>query len=140
MGEVRRRQPATDESATVNRGVTSTVARGREYEAAAERYLQRQGLRTVTRNFRSRGGEIDLVMRDGTSLVFVEVRFRTQGALVSPLETITATKQRRIARTAAAFLQSQPACASLPCRFDALAIEDAGDELRFDWIKGAFSA
>lgn len=124
----------------MSRGVTSTVARGREYEAAAERYLQRQGLRTVSRNFRARGGEIDLVMRDGDSLVFVEVRFRAHGGLVSPLETITASKQQRIARTAAAFLQSQPACAALPCRFDALAIEDAGSELHFDWIKGAFSA
>lgn len=124
----------------MSRGVTSTVARGREYEAAAERYLQHQGLRTVTRNFRSPGGEIDLVMRDGGSLVFVEVRFRAQGALVSPLETITAKKQQRIVRTAAAFLQQQPASAALPCRFDALAVEAAGRELRFDWIKGAFSA
>lgn len=124
----------------MTRGVTSTVARGRAVEVAAERWLQAQGLRTVARNFRIRGGEIDLVMRDGDTLVFVEVRFRARGALVSPLETITPAKQQRIARTAAAFLQARPAHAALPCRFDALAVDGHDDALCFDWIKGAFSA
>lgn len=124
----------------MTRGPTSTVARGRDYEAAAERYLQRQGLATIARNFRLKCGEIDLVMRDRDTLVFVEVRYRAQGALVSPLETITPRKQQRIVRTATAFLQCRPALASLPCRFDALGLEGSGEALRIDWIKGAFSA
>ena len=124
----------------MTRGPTSTVARGRDYEAAAERYLQRQGLATIARNFRLKCGEIDLVMRDRDTLVFVEVRYRAQGALVSPLETITPRKQPRIVRTATAFLQCRPALASLPCRFDALGLEGSGEALRIDWIKGAFSA
>ena len=124
----------------MSRGVTSTVARGREYEAAAERYLRARGLSTVARNFRCRAGEIDLVMREGATLVFVEVRFRARGALVSPLETITVAKQQRIARTAAAFLQNHPSLATAPCRFDALALDGGDETLRFDWIKGAFSA
>lgn len=119
---------------------TSTVARGRAVEVAAERWLQARGLRTIERNFRRPGGEIDLVMQDGTSLVFVEVRFRARGSLVSPLETITPTKQQRIVRTAGAFLQAHPRYAALPCRFDALAVDGHADALRFDWIKGAFSA
>ncbi|MGE3774505.1 MAG: YraN family protein [Gammaproteobacteria bacterium] len=124
----------------MTRGLSSSVARGRDYEAAAERYLQGQGLTTVARNFRLRGGEIDLVMRDRDTLIFVEVRYRAQGALVSPLETITPAKQQRIVRTASAFLQAHPALASLPCRFDALALEGNDDGLRVDWIRGAFSA
>lgn len=124
----------------MTRGLTSSVARGRGYEAAAERYLHEQGLMTVARNFRLRGGEIDLVMRDRDTLIFVEVRYRAQGALVSPLETITRAKQRRIVRTASAFLQARPALASLPCRFDALALEGSGNGLHIDWIRGAFSA
>ncbi len=124
----------------MTRGPTSTVARGRDYEAAAERYLRGQGLATLTRNFRLKCGEIDLIMRERDTLVFVEVRYRAAGALVSPLETITARKQQRIVRTASAFLQRRPALASLPCRFDALGLEGSVDALRFDWIKGAFSA
>lgn len=124
----------------MTRGLGSNVARGRGYEAAAERYLHARGLTTVARNFRLRGGEIDLVMRDRDTLIFVEVRYRAHGALVSPLETITPAKQQRIVRTAAAFLQARPALASLPCRFDALALEGRGDGLRVDWIRGAFSA
>lgn len=119
---------------------TSTVARGREIEEAAERWLQARGLRTVARNFRRPGGEIDLVMQDGDTVVFVEVRFRARGSLVSPLETITASKQQRIVRTASAFLQAHPRHAALPCRFDALAVDGHADALHFGWIKGAFSA
>lgn len=140
MGTVRGRQSAAAESFTVTRDRTSTVARGRDYEAAAERYLQRQGLDTVARNFRLRIGEIDLIMRERETLVFVEVRYRASGALVAPLETITVPKQRRIVRTAAAFLQARPELASLPCRFDALGLEGTDAALRFDWIKNAFSA
>lgn len=122
------------------RGAHSTVARGRDYEAAAERYLQDRGLTTLARNFRLKCGEIDLVMRDRDTVVFVEVRYRAAGALVSPLETITPRKQQRLLRTANAFLQARPALASLPCRFDALGLAGSGDALRIDWIKGAFSA
>ena len=124
----------------MTRGRASTVARGRDYEAAAERYLSAQGLQCLVRNFRLRGGEIDLVMRDRGTLVFVEVRYRAPGARVSPLETITRAKQQRIVRTASAFLQARPALAALSCRFDALGIDGTDDALRFDWIKGAFSA
>jgi putative endonuclease len=124
----------------VTAGNTSTVARGRRYEEAAEHFLLDQGLRTLAKNFRCRAGEIDLVMSDRGTLAFVEVRYRARGALVSPLETITPAKQRRIATTAAAFLQTHPEFATKPCRFDAIAIEGDGDALLFDWIKDAFSA
>jgi len=124
----------------VNTGSASTVARGRRFEEAAERFLHRQGLKTITKNFRCKIGEIDLVMNDRGTLAFVEVRYRARGGLVAPLETITHAKQRRIALTAAAFLQAQPAFSARPCRFDAIAVDGDNDALRFDWIKDAFSA
>ncbi len=120
--------------------MTNSVARGRDYETAAERYLLEHGLSSVARNFKRRCGEVDLVMRDGDTLVFVEVRYRARGGLVTALETITESKQRRLLQTAAAFLQLHPALAALPCRFDALGLDGSGRNLRFDWIKGAFSA
>jgi putative endonuclease len=124
----------------VTTGNASTVARGRRYEEAAERFLLGKGLRTVAKNFSCRAGEIDLVMNDRGTLAFVEVRYRARGALVAPLETITPAKQRRIATTAAAFLQKHAEFATRPCRFDAIAVDGDLDGLRFDWIKDAFSA
>ena len=121
-------------------GDASAVARGQAYEDAAEAYLLRQGLQRIARNYRCRGGEIDLIMRDRDTLAFIEVRYRASGSLVSPLETITVTKQRRIVRTAMRFLQAHRDLASRPCRFDALAIVGESGALRFDWIKDAFSA
>jgi len=121
-------------------GSASTVARGQAYENAAELYLLKQGLKKIARNYRCRGGEIDLIMQDRDTLAFIEVRYRASGSLVSPLETITPTKQRRIVRTAMVFLQAHAEFASRPCRFDAIAIEGKQDALRIDWIKDAFSA
>ncbi len=121
-------------------GSASTVARGQACEDAAETYLLKQGLKRVARNYRCRGGEIDLIMRDRDTLAFIEVRYRASGSLVSPFETITHAKQRRIVRTAMMFLQAHPEFASRPCRFDAVAIVGEHDALRIDWIKDAFSA
>lgn len=121
-------------------GKPGNLARGLAVEGAVERFLQARGLRTVARNFRCRGGEIDLVMREGETLAFVEVRYRANGARVAPLESITAGKQRRIVLTAQHFLQRYPEHAQAPCRFDAVAVEGTPDAPRIDWIKGAFSA
>ena len=121
-------------------GSGSTVARGQAYEDAAEHFLVKQGLSRVARNYRCRGGEIDLIMRERDTLAFIEVRYRASGSLVAPFETITAAKQRRIVRTAMVFLQAHPEFAARPCRFDAIAIDGQQDALRIDWIKDAFSA
>ena len=121
-------------------GESSNVARGHSFEQAAEHFLQARGLVSIARNFRCRLGEIDLVMREGDTLAFVEVRYRASGARVSPLETITAAKQRRIVLTAQYFLQKYPQYWQHPCRFDAVAVQGAPSSPRIDWIKGAFSA
>ena len=82
-------------------GRKATGARG---EAIAARYLQRAGYEIVTTNWRCRRGEIDLIARDGATLVFVEVRTRRSADLGSPEESITAAKQRRLRQLAELYL------------------------------------
>ncbi len=105
---------------------------GAEAERRAAEYLVRQGLKPVASNYRCRGGEIDLIMRDGEVLVFVEVRARAVSAFGGAAESITATKRGRIILAARHYLSSQGVDA--PCRFDALLL-DAG---KMAWIKSAF--
>lgn len=111
----------------------SSKSVGDEKERLARSYLERQGLRLITSNYRCRRGEIDLVMRDGDQLVFVEVRYRASNRFGTPAETVGPRKQHRLAAAAGHYLQHQTM--SMPCRFDVLAI-GAGD--RIDWIRDAF--
>ncbi len=114
----------------------TTTARGREAEALAARYLERYGQRVLARNFLVRGGEIDLICRDGKTLVFVEVRLRRNSDYGGAGASITATKRRRIILAARHYLAGKPEC---DCRFDCVLL-DALDEKRIEWIKNAFSA
>lgn len=118
----------------------SAVLRGKHYEALAERWLSAQGLMTLARNFNVRGGELDLVMAEGSTVIFVEVRFRKSGRFVGALESVTAAKQARVAHAAAIWLQHNPALAERACRFDVIGIEGAGERPRISWIKNAFTA
>ncbi|WP_434513953.1 YraN family protein [Dechloromonas sp. ARDL1] len=111
----------------------TTTARGREAEARAARYLERHGLCIVERNFRVRGGEIDLICRDGKTLVFVEVRQRSRSDFGGAGASITASKQRRIILAAQHYLAGKAAC---DCRFDCVLI----DGERLEWLKDAFAA
>lgn len=113
---------------------------GRRWEAVAESFLRREGLKTLERNYRCRLGEIDLVMRDGASLVFVEVRFRQRAGHGSGAETVTWAKQRRIARAAAMYLGRHPRWAARPCRFDVVSIGITDGSPQTDWIRNAFNA
>jgi len=97
-------------------------------------FLQGRGLRPVTRNFRCRLGEIDLVMLDGDILVFVEVRFRAGTHFTRAGPTVDIHKQRKLARTAALFLARRCEFASRVVRFDVVAIE--GDSV--EWTRDAF--
>ena len=110
-------------------------ARGDAIEAAALGFLQQHGLRLLARNARSRGGEIDLVMRerDGT-LVFVEVRSRGASGFGGAAASIGASKRGRIVLAARHYLLRWPA--PPPCRFDVVAI----DGERLQWLQAAFDA
>ncbi|HPF59694.1 MAG TPA: YraN family protein [Candidatus Competibacteraceae bacterium] len=116
--------------------VISRVAQGTVAEDLALRYLETQGMTLITRNFRCRAGELDLIMRDGGHLVFVEVRSRRHVRYGTPAESVTRTKQQRLLRAAAFYLQRQRL--DLPCRFDVVAVLQPGGEPQIEWIQDAF--
>ncbi len=107
---------------------------GNKAEAQACAYLETQGLNLVARNFRTRQGEIDLVMRERDILVFVEVRYRGGDTFGSAGESITPLKQARIRHAAAQFLQQHADYRDSVCRFDIVTF----DRDRTDWLKDAF--
>lgn len=115
---------------------TTTQARGAAAEALAAAWLARRGLAVVERNFRIRGGEIDLVCRDGDTLVFVEVRLRTRADYGGAGASITAAKRRRIILAARHYLARHPGAG---CRFDCVLLSDL-DPSAIEWIPDAFSA
>lgn len=108
---------------------------GKQAEQLACDYLQRQGLTLVTRNFHCRRGEIDLIMLDGQTLVFIEVRYRRNAYHGSALESITKAKQSRIITTAQHYLMQSGSQHN--CRFDAVAIT-AEQPDQIVWIRDAF--
>ena len=112
------------------------MSRGAAAEALAEQFLSRQGLRVVARNYRCRGGEIDLVCEDGRTVVFVEVRLRSRADFGGAAASITGHKQRRIVLAARHYLAAQP---ERPCRFDAVLL-DSLDAGRIQWLRNAFDA
>ncbi|WP_426106834.1 YraN family protein [Massilia sp. TSP1-1-2] len=104
---------------------------GEGWEQHALAHLQRHGLRLVESNFRCKCGEIDLIVRDGETLVFVEVRQRAGTTHGGAAASITPAKIRRLVRAAETYLQRFPRVP--PCRFDVVAID--GDQL--DWLRDA---
>ena len=102
--------------------------------------LERQGLLLIARNYACRGGEIDLIMRDGATLVFVEVRHRTRPEFGTPEETIGIGKQRRLVLAAQHYLVRHPAWAGRPMRFDVVAFTGPFDRAEFRWIRNAITA
>lgn len=113
---------------------TPAQAAGGDGELRAEAFLARQGLEIVARNFSTRLGEIDLVACDGPTLVFVEVRLRSDARFGGAAASITPAKQRRIVQAARQYLLGVKPVP--PCRFDVVALD--GDEP--EWLRGAFDA
>jgi|TARA_B100000676_G_scaffold307401_1_gene365789 putative endonuclease len=105
-------------------------------ELEAEKFLQKKGLRKVSRNYLIKGGEIDLIMRDGEVLVFIEVRYRQSADHGSGAETVTYQKQRRLRRAALHYLQKHYGNHEPDCRFDV--ISASGNPVVFEWISDAF--
>ncbi|MFC4158313.1 YraN family protein [Chitinimonas lacunae] len=97
--------------------------RGQAAENLAAHYLAEQGVEIVARNWRCRFGEIDLIGRDGDTLVFVEVRQRGSGRYGDAAASITAAKQARLIATAQCYLATLSRLP--PCRFDAVLLDGA---------------
>ncbi len=117
----------------------TTGDRGQAAETLACDYLQARGMALVERNYRSRFGEIDLIMHDRDCLIFVEVRYRRQARYGSGAESVDARKQARIVACARHYLLSHPRAAQQPCRFDVVAI-GGGANPAIEWIADAFPA
>jgi len=121
----------------VARADTRTL--GFDAEQLADKFLKRQGLVPVTRNFRCRLGEIDLIVRDGDAIVFVEVRYRASNRFSRAGLTVDIHKQRKLIRTAALFTSQRSKYANCVMRFDVVAIDaDEHGKKTIDWIKDAF--
>ena len=118
----------------------STSATGARAERLAQQFLEGRGLQPVAANFRSRVGELDLVMLDGAQLVVVEVRYRARAVIVEPAVTVTAAKRRRLLLTTSHFLQVRPEFRDHAVRIDVLALSGPLDEVRCEWISDAFTA
>ena len=108
--------------------------RGVRAERQAYRYLQSQGLTLLARNYSCRLGEIDLIMSDRDTLVFVEVRERNSARYGGAAASITPPKQQKIQRTAEYFLVNHRRLSNMPCRFDVVAIEGG----TISWLRDAF--
>ncbi|SDF10370.1 YraN family protein [Marvinbryantia formatexigens] len=107
---------------------------GSEYEKRAAAYLEQCGMCILEYNYRIRSGEIDLIARDGRYLVFVEVKYRANSHLGTPLEAVDARKQKTIVRTAQCYLLQHGYSAETPCRFDVIGID--GEQITH--VKDAF--
>ncbi len=113
---------------------------GARIERAAAAFLQGKGLSTVAANARYRDGELDLVMRDGATLVFVEVRHRRSDGHGGGAASVDVAKRRKLVRAAQRFLLGHPQFAELPCRFDVVEAAGDPDAPRLNWLRDAFRA
>jgi len=113
-----------------------TQKSGQLGEDKALDYLQQQGLKCVARNYLCRLGEIDLIMRDGSYLVFVEVRVRSGSGYGGGVASITPAKKQKIIKAATHYLMKQALYDKCPLRFDVLSID--GNSSVISWVKDAF--
>ena len=107
-----------------------------ELEAAA--YAERRGYECISKNYRSRAGEIDLIVRDGREICFVEVRYRRDRRYGGALESITAAKRRKIIATANHFLAFTWNGPDPICRFDVVLISGTAEDHELTWMEAAF--
>jgi putative endonuclease len=107
-------------------------------EALALQHLQAAGLKLLQRNYRCKGGEIDLVMSDARTLVLVEVRFRNDRSFGGAAASVDSVKQQRLVRAAHHLLQTHAAYRHYRARFDLVAIDGGDTRAEINWIKDAF--
>ena len=109
---------------------------GDAWESTARDWLQSKGLHFIAANVRERGGEIDLIMREGSTTVFVEVRYRRSAQFGGAAASVTRSKQHKLLQTARLWLaRHNGSFDTVDCRFDVLAF--TGNEI--EWLQNAFS-
>ena len=117
----------------------SNQSKGRHGEDLALFHLKQHGLKLVSRNYRCRFGEIDIVMKDGDELVFVEVKYRQSESLFPTVELVDFTKQKKLLRSANHYLGRHRVPQETVSRFDVVGITGVQGEENFDWIQNAFT-
>ncbi|MBW4218625.1 YraN family protein [Enterobacter roggenkampii] len=116
-------------------GQLSRKQTGDAWELKARRWLEGKGLRFIAANVRGRGGEIDLIMKDGQVIVFVEVRFRQSSRFGGAAASVKLAKQHKLLQTAHLWLaRHNGSFDTVDCRFDVIAF--TGNEI--EWLKNAF--
>jgi len=119
---------------------TSKQLSGKRAEDFSLQHLQAHGLRLLCRNWSCRSGELDLVMLDGDTVVFVEVRYRRHAAWGGALESVDLRKQQKLIKAAQLFLLKESRWAKQPCRFDVVAIDSTESGAKPCWIRNAFDS
>ncbi|MEW5560823.1 YraN family protein [Enterobacter asburiae] len=116
-------------------GKLSRKQTGEAWEQQARRYLESKGLRFIAANVHARGGEIDLIMKDGAVTVFVEVRYRTSARFGGAAASVTRSKQSKLLQTARLWLaRHNGSFETTDCRFDVVAFTGS----QIEWLKNAF--
>jgi putative endonuclease len=105
-------------------------------EGVAREFLEARGFRFITGNHSERGGELDLIMRDGDVLVFVEVRQRSSALYGSAAETLDTRKLRRLQQPATLFMLRRYGTTDLPCRFDAVLLNGSRSDHTVQHLEG----
>ncbi len=115
-------------------------SKGLHYESQAKAYLQTQGLRFIEQNYQSRFGEIDLIMREHDTVCFIEVKFRKTQDFGGAANAIPYQKQQKIIKTAQIFMSENRKFNRQAKRFDALLLQQYGEDININWIPNAFYA
>jgi putative endonuclease len=115
---------------------------GKSGEDAASVELERRGYEIVARRYRTRIGEIDIIARDGQTLVFVEVKARRTATCGHPAEAVTLHKQAKVTAMAVDYMARERVCDDQPCRFDVAAVHlgEQGEVLLVELFQNAFDA
>jgi len=113
-------------------------ALGDYWENVAFDFLKKKRLININRNYNCKLGEIDLIMTDKDTLVFIEVKYRKNSDWVSAAESVTKKKQQKIIRTAQLFLLQNKKYDNWNCRFDVVSIQGDKQNPEIDWIENAF--
>ena len=117
----------------------SSAQSGKDAELQALKHLQQQGLRLLAQNWLCKRGELDLVMLDGDTVVFVEVRYRKHAQWGGALASIDERKRQKLILAAQFFLLSEQRWADAPCRFDVVAIQRTPHGTAdLHWLRNAF--
>ncbi|WEN16141.1 YraN family protein [Rhodanobacter sp. AS-Z3] len=115
-------------------------AAGNSFEQRACTELERAGLQLLARNYTTRHGELDLIMREGDTVVFVEVRYRKSASHGDAASSVTAVKQGKLILAAQHWLAAHPQHARSACRFDVVSYDGPPDAIRQAWLRSAFDA